>query len=68
MQTYAAEGIPVYWVANLPGRLIEVHTEPTGPVDRPYYLKVQRYGPDDEVPVVIDGHEIGKIAVKDVLP
>jgi Uma2 family endonuclease len=67
LETYAAQGIPVYWIVNLRHRRIEVHTEPTGPADSPSYRAIRHYGPDDEVPVVLDGREVGRIAVRDIL-
>ena len=68
LETYAAEAIPVYWLVNLPHRRIEVYTDPTGPADRPAYRDHRSYGPEDTVPVVLDGREVGRIAVRDVLP
>jgi hypothetical protein len=47
---------------------IEVYTEPTGPVERPDYLQRRDFGRDDMIPVVIEGQEIGRIAVRDLLP
>ena len=37
LRAYAADGVPVYWVANLPDRRIFVYTDPSGPVERPDY-------------------------------
>ncbi|MEO6811297.1 MAG: Uma2 family endonuclease [Isosphaeraceae bacterium] len=68
LQTYAAAGVPVYWIVNLPNRRIEVYTEPAGPVTPSYYRKSQFFGPGDEVPIVLDGVEVGRLAVTDVLP
>lgn len=65
---YARAGFPVYWIANIPDRQIEVYTQPSGPTETPSYTQVQIYKDGDSVPVVIDGKEIGRIAVKDVLP
>jgi Uma2 family endonuclease len=65
---YAEAVIPVYWIVNLPRRRVEVYTEPTGPNRAPSYGASRHYGPDDEVPVILDGREVGKIAVRDVLP
>lgn len=44
---YAAAGVPVYWVVDLPGRAVHVHT---GPVDG-RYTEVVRHGPDDVLDV-----------------
>lgn len=68
LETYARESIPIYWIVNLPRRRIEVYTDPSGPADGPSYRDHRSYGPDDEVPVVLDGREVGRIAVRDVLP
>ena len=65
---YAREAIPIYWIGNLPKQRIEVYTEPSGPAAAPSYRDHRSYGPDDEVPVVLDGREVGRIAVRDVLP
>jgi Uma2 family endonuclease len=65
---YARAGIPVYWIANLPGRRFEVYTEPTGPTRRPDYRQRQEYGLDDEIPVVLDGDEVGHLPVRELLP
>jgi hypothetical protein len=65
---YARAGIPIYWIANLVHSRFEVYTEPEGPADRPDYRQRREYGPADEIPVVIDGAEIGRIPVRDLLP
>jgi Uma2 family endonuclease len=68
LRAYAAAGIPVYWVVNIPEQRIDVHTQPSGPVEHPSYAQRQQYSPDEEVPVVLDGREFGRVTVKDVLP
>jgi hypothetical protein len=65
---YAAAGIPVAWIVNLPGRCVEVGFRPTGPGPDPRYAESRTYGEADEVPVVIDGREVGRLPVKDLLP
>jgi Uma2 family endonuclease len=65
---YARARIPVYWIVNLSDRQIEVYTDPTGPARKPDYRQRQDYGPDDQVPVVLDGKEVGRIPVRDLLP
>ena len=66
--TYARAGFSIYWIVNIPERQIEVYTEPSGPCATPDYAKVIIYKDGDSVPVVIDGKEVGRINVKDVLP
>ena len=70
LEVYAAAAIPVNWVVNLPGGSIDVYTRPVGAtqMERARYLDVRPYRLDDEVPVTLDGREVGKIAVRDVLP
>jgi Uma2 family endonuclease len=65
---YARAKIPVYWIINLSERQVEVYTQPSGPADQPTYAKRQDYGPSDEIPVVIDGIEVGHIRVLELLP
>lgn len=65
---YARAGFPVYWIVNIPDRQIEVYTQSSGPTETPGYAQVQIYKEGDSVPVIIDGKEIGHIAVIDVLP
>jgi Uma2 family endonuclease len=61
---YASEGIPVYWIVNIPRRRIEVYAQPLGTG----YQEKREYGPDDEVPVVLDGRELGRVSAKEILP
>jgi hypothetical protein len=65
---YAASRIPVYWIINIPKRQIEVYTDPAGRGFGAHYGTAAAFGPDAEVPVVIDGAEVGRIAVRDILP
>lgn len=66
---YAAASIPVYWVVNIPEGRVEVYTRPTGRVEAgsPRYEGHDRYEAGEAVPVVLDGREVGLVAVSDVL-
>ena len=64
----ARAGIPVYWIVNLIDRQVEIYTQPSGPAEQPDYAACQIIPADGELPVVIDGRELGRLAVKDVLP
>jgi hypothetical protein len=64
---YAKAKIAVYWIVNLVDRRVEVYTQPRGG-KKPTYKQHTDYGPDELVPVVIAGTQVGTIAVKDVLP
>jgi Uma2 family endonuclease len=68
LRIYARAGVSVYWIINLIDGRIEVYTDPTGPEEKPTYRQRRDYGPADEVPFLIKGREIGRIAVRDVLP
>ena len=61
---YARGGVPVYWIVNLIDRQVEVHTDP-GPDG---YRKVQVFSSDQAVPLFLEGTELGRIAVTDILP
>ncbi len=65
---YGRAGVTVYWIVNLVDRQVEVHTEPSGPADSPGYGRHEVFGPDAEIPVILDGREVGRVAVCDVLP
>ena len=65
---YAAARIPVYWILNLPESRCEAYSEPSGPGDEPDYHERQNYGPTEEIPLMIEGVEAGRIAVRDLLP
>jgi Uma2 family endonuclease len=61
---YGPAGIPVYWIVNLVDRQVEVYTDP-GPDG---YRSTEVFKEGRSVPVVIGGREVGRIAVKDILP
>jgi Uma2 family endonuclease len=65
---YARAGIPVYEIVNLPERKFELYTDPTGPADEPDYRTRRDYGPAEAMPLLLDGREVGLLAVGDLLP
>jgi len=65
---YARNRIPVYWIINLPDARVEVYTDPTGPDALPAYRQRHDFGKGDAVPVVLDGRQLGVIAVDEILP
>lgn len=67
-QLYAKAGIAVYWIVNLIESQIEVYTQPIPNAKRADYRQFHAYGPTDQVPIVLDGVEVGQVAVKEVLP
>ncbi len=70
VSTYAVGGIPVYWLIDIPDRRIEVYDGLIAPKDgaAACYGRCTPYGPDAEVPVVLDGREVGTIRARDLLP
>jgi Uma2 family endonuclease len=65
---YARAGILVYWIVNLPLERVEVYTEPTVAEGLPSYGSCRNYGPGDEVPLTLDGREVARFTVRDLLP
>lgn len=65
---YARAGIPFYWIVNLVHRQVEVYTDPTGPVDEPSYRSRLDFRPGESVPLILDGEEVGRVSVDDLLP
>ena len=63
MQAFA-----VYWLVNLGERQLEVYTEPTERGSEPTYRNQQLFGLTDQVPFVIEGTEIARLPLRDLLP
>jgi Uma2 family endonuclease len=63
-RVYAASSIPFYWIVNLVDGQIEVYTGP-GPAG---YQARQDLKPGQDVAVVVDGVEVGRIPVTEILP
>jgi Uma2 family endonuclease len=62
---YARAGIPVYWIVNLMDKRLEVYGDPAG-TELADYRERREYSPGDEVPVVVGGVPVGRIAVADL--
>jgi Uma2 family endonuclease len=63
LMIYAQAGIPVYWIANLVNRRIELYGDP-GPGG---YASRVSFGSGQNVPVVIGGVHVGTVGVDSVL-
>ena len=63
-RVYASSGIPVYWIVNLIDHQIEVYTNP----GTDGYQSSEVFKPDNDVTLLIDGHEAGRLSVADILP
>ena len=72
LPAYASAGIPVCWIVNLSGGValgsvvVEVYTDADQATGR--YRSRLEVHPGDDVAVVIDGREVGRIAVADLVP
>lgn len=65
---YARAGVSAYWLLNVPARCLHVFANPTGPVDAPDYQLSAIVREGESVPLVLDGREVARIAVADLLP
>jgi len=65
---YARARIPVYWIINLLECVLEVYYEPSGMTEVLDYRRRRDYGLSESVPVMIDGLEAGRVAVRDLFP
>ncbi len=65
---YAEANVAAYWIVNLAEGQIEVYTDPSGPTAQPDYHQRRDFRAGDEVPVSLDGREVGRIAADAVLP
>jgi Uma2 family endonuclease len=64
---YAAVGVPHYWIVRLRKRRVEVFWEPEGDGASGRYLKSTFYGDMDHVPLILDGVEVDRLSVADIL-
>jgi Uma2 family endonuclease len=65
---YAAAGIPAYWIVHLAKLKIEVYGDPSGRGRSAGYRDSLLHGWGAEVPVKIEGREVGRIAVRAIAP
>ena len=66
-RAYARARIPVYWIINLNDRQVEIYTEPKGGKS-PAYRRRTDFASNDKAPLVIEGNEVAKVPVIDLLP
>lgn len=67
-RAYADAGVPVYWLLDLNRRTLEVHSEPAGAGPEATYRSTRVYLESEEAPLTLDGREVARFAVKDILP
>jgi Uma2 family endonuclease len=65
---YGAGGVALYWVVNLVDGQVEVHSGPSGLSEPLGYRHCEVYARGQEIPFVIEGTEIGRIPVTELLP
>jgi Uma2 family endonuclease len=65
---YARAGISIYWIVNLVEGLVEVYSQPLVEVEQPDYSQRLDFGRSAVIPIIIEGIEIGAIAVNSLLP
>ncbi len=66
-RVYARARIPIYWIVNILDGIVQVYTNPRAG-KAPAYRQRQDLGGKDTIPLVIDGKEVARIAVRDILP
>jgi Uma2 family endonuclease len=64
---YASARLPVYWIVNLIAGQVEVYTGPRAGRS-PEYRQREDFLRGDSVPVVLDGKELTRLAVRELLP
>lgn len=65
---YARAMIPVYWIVNLVERKVEWYAQPSVSEGEADYAQRQDVPEEDVIPVVLDGVEIARLPVRDLLP
>ena len=66
---YAEVGIPVFWRVDVRARTVVVHQAPEGTGDGARYASTRvATESDPALPIVVDGREVGSIAVADLFP
>jgi Uma2 family endonuclease len=68
LRRYAHVRVPHYWIVNLERRQVEDYRDPHGRHGKAYYRFVEILAEDVDISVLIDGHDLGRIAVKEILP
>jgi Uma2 family endonuclease len=65
---YARAAIPEYWIVNLAERHVEVYSKPQTDALEPDYQERRDYSETESIPLVIEGHEIGRLSISAFLP
>ena len=65
---YAAARVSIYWIINLINNQVEVYHDPIGLGAQATYQQATTFALDATIPVLIQGVEVGRIAVRDFIP
>jgi Uma2 family endonuclease len=68
LRGYAQFRIPLYWIVHVDRRQVEVYRDPYGRGGKAGYRRVEFHPEDVEVPILIEGQDLGRIPVKEMLP
>ncbi|MCK6579993.1 MAG: Uma2 family endonuclease [Anaerolineae bacterium] len=68
LRIYAGGGVPIYWIVNLNERQIEVFTQPYAQDGEAGYRVREVFTDANTLPFILDGQEIARIPVTDLLP
>jgi Uma2 family endonuclease len=68
LSLYASAGVPWYWVVDVDGRKVAVHSEPMRQGPGGAFGRLETFAEGASIPVVLDGHEVGRIPVEEFLP
>lgn len=63
---YARAGVPVYWVVSPLLKEVMVYATAIGSGRTAEYRDARKFGIDDDVPVVIEGHEVSRVPVREL--
>lgn len=67
LERYARSGVPNYWVADVNGQKLHIHSRPRVIGNRGEYERVDVIGPGGSFVLVLDGQEIGPFAYEDLM-
>ncbi|MDX2037243.1 MAG: Uma2 family endonuclease [Isosphaeraceae bacterium] len=67
LELYARASIPAYWVVDVHGRRVLVHTEPRIVGGRGEYARVETYRAGQEIPLPLDGREAVRIPFDELI-
>ena len=62
-RAYARRGVPAYWIVDVNRRVVEVYALGAGGL-----TLAAAYDEHQDVPLVLDGHDFGRVAAADLFP